>query len=106
MPKRKPPVSDAELPDPARTYERARPEAESLSGRLTQEENIPSAYRDRIDNAVPNKQPLRQLNADDVINADGGPPPETDPSSAHRKTRGELAEQRRAQHLKRNRRTK
>lgn len=97
MPKRKLPFSEAELPDPARTYERARPEVESITGRLVHEKTIPSTVRDRIDDAVLNKQPLRQLNADDIVNADGGPPPETDPSGTHRVTRGELAGQRRAQ---------
>lgn len=103
MAKRKRSLVERDAPDPARTYERARPEAESLNGRLDREESTPAKCPDRIDDAAANKQALRQLNADDVVNAEGGPIPETDPAAVHRVTRRELAEQRRGQHRRRRR---
>jgi hypothetical protein len=106
MAKRKPSRVEADVPDPARTYERARPEAESLNGRLSGEPSVPSKSPDRMEHAAPNKQALRQLNADDVVNAAGGPMPETDPWAIHRTTRHELAEQRRAQRRNRTRPTR
>jgi hypothetical protein len=61
------PASPAEAPDTARTYERAKPEKEAGMGRLDNNEAIPEDCPDKIEAAVTNKQPNRQLNAHDVI---------------------------------------
>ena len=56
-------------PDPATSYERAKPEKESGMGRLDNNRGTPVKSPDRIESAVRHKQPLRQLNADDVVNS-------------------------------------
>jgi hypothetical protein len=61
------------VPDPARTYERAKPDAEVGMGRLDSDKMRSSDREDRMHHAVHNRQPLRQINADDVINEAGGP---------------------------------
>jgi len=65
------PASDELAPDTARTYERAWPEAESVSGQLDKPEERPSTEPDRMHHAVTNRQENRQLNSDDVVNTDG-----------------------------------
>jgi hypothetical protein len=83
------PLSPQEAPDTARVYERARPEAEAGMGRLDAEKRAPARSRDKMLDAVSNKHPSRQLNADDSINAAGGP---VQNSAAHpRKTRRDVA---------------
>ena len=68
------PQTDDLAPDPATSYERAKPEKEAGMGRLDNNPGTPAKSPDRIESAVKQKQPLRQLNADDVVNAaDGGP---------------------------------
>lgn len=69
-----------QTPDPARTYERAKPEAESGMGRLDNNESTPTNQPDRPQQAVKNSPPLRQLNAHEVTdegrtNKPGSPPP-------------------------------
>src|SRR4051812_39257581 len=49
-----------QVPDPSRSYERARPEAESGMGRLDNNESTPTNQPDREKQAVKNKQPPRQ----------------------------------------------
>ena len=56
-------------PDPATSYERAKPEKEAGMGRLDNNLGTPTKSPDRIEHAVKHKQALRQINADDVINA-------------------------------------
>ena len=63
------PTSRKLAPDPADCYERADPNHESGMGRLDNNPFTPAESPDRIDQAVNQKQPLRQLNADDVIDA-------------------------------------
>jgi len=60
------PASEELAPDPARAYERAQPEKESGMGRLDNNKATPAPSRDKIEEAVPNKQDLRQINAEDV----------------------------------------
>ena len=60
------PASEELAPDPARAYERAQPEKESGMGRLDNNKATPARSRDKIEEAVPNKQDLRQINAEDV----------------------------------------
>ena len=83
------PLTPQEAPDTARVYERARPEAEAGMGRLDAQKIAPARSRDKMLDAVSNKHPSRQLNADDSINAAGGP---VQNSVAHpRKTRRDVA---------------
>ena len=61
------PASPQQAPDPATTYERARPEKESGMGRLENAPPAPSDNPDRQQQAVKNRQdPTRQVNAQDV----------------------------------------
>lgn len=60
------PASEELAPDPARAYERAQPEKESGMGRLDNNKAIPARSRDKIEEAVPNKQDLRQINAEET----------------------------------------
>lgn len=76
------PTSPQQAPDPARIYERAKPEAESGMGRLDNNKAIPTQRPDQAKDAVKHAQPRRQLNADDVVNERAAekpgalPPPE------------------------------
>jgi hypothetical protein len=56
-------------PDPATSYERAKPEREAGMGRLDNNRGTPTNSPDRMEQAVTPRQPSRQLNADDVVNA-------------------------------------
>jgi hypothetical protein len=84
------PLSPQEAPDTARVYERARPEAEAGMGRLDAEKCAPARSRDKMLDAVSNKHPSRQLNADDSINAAGGPVHNSS-VAPNRKTRRDVA---------------
>jgi len=63
------PASPQQAPDPATSYERAKPERESGQGRLDNNVATPTNRPDKTKQAVKNKQPSRQINADDVGNA-------------------------------------
>jgi hypothetical protein len=63
------PASKELAPDPARVYERADPKKEAGMGRLDNNVGIPAKTPDKTENAVKQKQPLRQINADDVTDA-------------------------------------
>ena len=63
------PASKELAPDTARVYERSDPHKESGMGRLDNNKATPEKSPDRMDQAVTQKQALRQINADDVINA-------------------------------------
>jgi len=54
-----------QAPDPARVYERAKPEAESGMGRLDNNKATPTKREDKIHHAVKNRQKNRQINAED-----------------------------------------
>ncbi len=58
------PVAD-QVPDPARSYERAKPEAESGMGRMDNNNSTPTNRPDNLEKSVSNRQPPRQINADD-----------------------------------------
>lgn len=60
------PASEELAPDPASAYERAKPEKEAGMGRLDNNKAVPARSPDKIEEAVPNKQELRQINAEDV----------------------------------------
>jgi len=62
------PASRRQAPDPATSYERAKPEKEAGMGRLDNNKATPAKAPDRIEQAVKNKQPPRQINAHDVVN--------------------------------------
>jgi hypothetical protein len=63
------PAERSQAPDPARSYERAKPEAESGMGRLDNNTDAtPQRAPDRTPSAVTNQQdPRRQVNAQDVV---------------------------------------
>ena len=63
------PASKDVAPDPANVYERANPDKEAGMGRLDNNVAVPADSPDRIEGAVKHKQPLRQINADDVTDA-------------------------------------
>ena len=63
------PASPEQAPDPAHAYERAKPERESGQGRLDNDVATPTNRPDRGEQAVKNKQPPRQVNAQQVTNA-------------------------------------
>jgi hypothetical protein len=63
------PASNEQAPDPANSYERAKPEREAGQGRLDNNASTPTNRPDKGKQAVKNVQPPRQVNADDVGNA-------------------------------------
>ncbi len=60
------PASKELAPDPASSYERAKPEKEAGQGRLDNNTATPAKAPDSIHEAVKNKQELRQINAHEV----------------------------------------
>ena len=60
---------DKSVPDPSDSYERSHPEHEAGMGRLDSPKSTPTQRPDRQEQSVPNRQPQRQLNADDVTDA-------------------------------------
>lgn len=86
-------LSEEEAPDTARVYERARPEAEGGMGRLDNNKGTPTSRADKIEHAVTNKHSSHQLNYEDAVNAAGGPV--CDPNSPRRKTRHDVADEKR-----------
>ena len=69
------PQDQEKAPDPARSYERAKPEKESGMGRLDNNKATPTDREDKPGDAVRNSHPPRQINAHDVVNQAGGPAP-------------------------------
>ena len=65
------PGSPKNAPDPATSYERARPENEAGMGQLDMEDVIPEDRPERGDDATPNKHDPRQINARDLDNQRG-----------------------------------
>ena len=63
-------------PDPARSYERAKPEKEAGMGRLDDAARgaTPTDRPDRTEHAVPNVHSPRQLNAEEAIDASAAEP--------------------------------
>lgn len=68
------PASPAQAPDTARVYERAQPAKEAGMGRLDNNKSTPERCDDKMEHAVGNKQPNRQINAEDVLNERAGNP--------------------------------
>jgi hypothetical protein len=68
------PSSPAQAPDPATSYERAKPEKEAGMGRLDNNKFAPEDSKDKMEQAVKHKQDLRQINAEDVVNGRHGQP--------------------------------
>ena len=60
-----------DIPDPASSYGREKPEHESGQGRLENNKATPSQAPDRMDHAVHHKQDPRQINADDEAQSGG-----------------------------------
>lgn len=69
------PASRTQAPDPASTYERAKPQNEAGLGRLNAPDAIPHDHPDKMEQAVTHRQDgSRQLNAQDTTNPRGGNP--------------------------------
>ena len=68
MPEQMRPASPSQAPDPARSYERAKPEAEAGMGRMDAEKTPPSHQPDHIKDAVSHAQEPRQINAHEGVN--------------------------------------
>jgi len=61
------PASKTDAPDPATSYERAKPHKEAGQGRLDNNDDAtPANSPDRAEDAVKQKQAVRQINAEDV----------------------------------------
>jgi hypothetical protein len=88
------PLAPEDAPDPARVYERAKPEAEAGMGRLEAVKGAPARGRDKMLEASSNQHRSRQLNSEDAINAAGGPVKVS--GAPRRKTRHDLATEKRA----------
>jgi hypothetical protein len=62
------PGTNHDVPDPAASYGREKPEAEAGMGRLDNNDDaVPANAPDKEEAAVGNRQPLRQINADDEL---------------------------------------
>ena len=77
-------ADQGKVPDPSRSYERAKPEAESGMGRLDNNQSTPTDDPDRPQQAVKNSQPPRQINAHETTDQGrthepGTPPPPRQP---------------------------
>ena len=60
------PASKQQAPDPATSYERAKPEREAGMGRLDNNDAVPTESPDQSNDAVKNRQdPTHQINAQD-----------------------------------------
>jgi hypothetical protein len=74
------PSSPKDAPDPANSYERAKPDREGGLDRKYESQETP----DKLEESVQNRQdPKRQLNADDVIDRRGGHPADEPDHSMH-----------------------
>src|SRR5687768_8085562 len=67
-----------QAPDPARSYERAKPEAESGMGRMDNNKATPTKQPDRMEQAVTHRQKSQQINADDDASPNARPPGTTE----------------------------
>ena len=63
------PASNEQAPDPATSYERAKPEREAGQGGLDNNVSTPTNRPDKGKQAVKNVQPPRQVNAEEVVDA-------------------------------------
>jgi len=67
MAKSQRPLKPEDAPDPARVYERAKPEAESTTGQLHSTHAPTHQKSDQMHKAVGNRTKSRQLNSQDVV---------------------------------------
>jgi hypothetical protein len=58
-------LNKSNAPDPARSYERAKPEAESGMGRLDNNKATPTKRADQLEKTVGHRQGNRQINAEE-----------------------------------------
>jgi hypothetical protein len=65
MPREEKGQSQHAAPDPASSYGREKPEKEAGMGRLDNNKATPANRPDQMNDAVKNKQPPRQINAQD-----------------------------------------
>jgi hypothetical protein len=65
MPSENRPATKQSAPDPATSYERAKPENEAGMGTLSAEDVVPDDNPDRGDHAASNRHEPRQINARD-----------------------------------------
>lgn len=89
MPEQMPPSSRNEAPDPSFNYERSHPEREPGMGDLDAHMNTPTNDPDRMEQAVKQRQDVRQLNGEETVDersanapaqAQQGLPPQPDHS--------------------------
>lgn len=73
------PASPELAPDPARVYGREKPHLEAGMGRMDEVKATPTPSPDKMEHAVGNKQPLRQINAEDEVNQRGTSPARPQP---------------------------
>jgi hypothetical protein len=77
------PASNEQAPDPAHSYERAKPQRESGQGRLDNNISTPTNRADKGKQAVKNRQAPRQVNAQDVTDARQSSAPKQPDHSMH-----------------------
>ena len=65
MPEQMRPSSPKHPPDPSKSYERAHPGNEPGMGKLNQSPKTPTDRPDQLEQTVTNRQPPRQINAED-----------------------------------------
>ncbi|HMB96199.1 MAG TPA: hypothetical protein VKK61_09190 [Tepidisphaeraceae bacterium] len=68
MPSQNRPASKEQAPDPATSYERAKPEKESATGRLDSDKPVPADRPDSHNQAGQKRRPSQQINAQQDIN--------------------------------------
>jgi hypothetical protein len=68
MPSQNRPASKEQAPDPATSYERAKPEKESETGQLDAPKVAPANQRDHLHGTGQKRRPSRQINADQDLN--------------------------------------
>jgi hypothetical protein len=64
------PSSPKHAPDPSKSYQRAHPEQEAGKGALGHTPKTPIDRPDQLEQTVTNRQPPRQINAEDLDNPD------------------------------------
>jgi hypothetical protein len=92
------PLLPEDAPDTARVYERAKPEAEAGMGKLHIGKMRPALGRDRSLDGASNQHKSHQINSEDTVNNAGGPV--THEVGPRRKTRSDVAAEKRAKRQK------
>jgi hypothetical protein len=81
------PSSDRKAPDPARSYGREEPQAESGQGRLDNNVSTPTNKPDKMPAAAKNKQTPRQVNAHDASSQRSARSPEQSAKAGRKRGR-------------------